>query len=323
MSVHRDPRRDAARRRLAPPRVRERSRQRSRISPSGSRPLASITWSPTTTCWARARWPSTPPPRALRPTARVPRAVRAVRLPRRHHRVGRARGRRPRGAAAPDRAGRQAGGRGAGALGRSSTSRSGDRLEPRRVRVARSRLPAAGGGARRAGPRPARAVGRPLVSFDGRFHRLDGSDPPTPRPSHPGVVRRLHGAALRRSAAHGDGISSATSARRLDAARTLRELLAAADRSTAEFGMEAIVDVTGDPGAVLEAAGQSPATSGERTSDPHDRPDGRPGPRGSFGRRAPRAPRTGAPRPPRRSGVTRAAGRSSDTSATGRHGDGM
>ena len=107
----------------------------------------------------RARWPSTPPPRALRPTARVPRAVRAVRLPRRRHRVGRAGGRRPRGAAAPDRAGRQAGGRGAGALGRSSTSRSGNRLELRRVRVARSRLRAAGGDARRAGPRPARAVG--------------------------------------------------------------------------------------------------------------------------------------------------------------------
>ena len=121
--------------------------------------------------------------------------------------------------------------------------------------------------------------GRPLVSFDGRFHHLDRVGiRPLPDRRIPVWFGGYTGAALRRSAAHGDGhLFGHLRPSELEAARTLHEVLAAADRSTAEFGMEAIVDITGDPGAVLEAAGQWRDVGGThltiRTTDPTADPD--------------------------------------------------
>ena len=148
--------------------------------------------------------------------------------------------------------------------------------------------------------------GRPLVSFDGRFHQLDRVGiRPLPERRIPVWFGGYTGAALRRSAAHGDGhLFGHLRPSELDAARTLHELVAAAGRSPAEFGMEAIVDVSSDPGRRARGRWPLARRRGNPPHDPHDRPGSRSGPGGSFGRRAPRPPRTGAPCAARRSDVT-------------------
>ena len=122
--------------------------------------------------------------------------------------------------------------------------------------------------------------GRPLVSFDGRFHQLDRVGiRPLPERRIPVWFGGYTGAALRRSAAHGDGhLFGHLRPSELDAARTMHELrrrrrpLAGGVRHGGDRRRQPLI-----PDAVLEAAGRWRDVGGThltiRTTDPAADPD--------------------------------------------------
>ena len=158
----------------------------------GSKRSGSRTSSRTTTCSAPTPRCTTPLGRPLRRRHDVPRAVRAVRLPRRHHEA-RAGHRRDHPPATADRACGEAGGRGRHLVRRPLPTRHRRRLERGGVRRSRPELRRSRCAQRRADRPPATAVHRALGDVRGSLRARDRSghrSPSGPAPD-PDLVRRV------------------------------------------------------------------------------------------------------------------------------------